>query len=45
MREKAEKEEASRVILEINRRIYNWFVDHIKVTDMKLGVFLKGKLR
>jgi hemerythrin len=45
MREKAEKEEAARAILDINRRIYNWFVEHIKVTDKKLGEFLKGKLR
>jgi hemerythrin len=45
MREKAEKEEAGGVILEINRRIYGWFVEHIKVTDKKLGDFLKGKMR
>lgn len=45
MREKAEKEEAGKVILEINRRIYNWFVEHIKVIDTKLGDFLKGKMR
>ena len=45
MREKAEKLEAAKVILEINRRIYGWFVEHIKVTDMKLGDFLKGKMR
>jgi hemerythrin len=45
MREKAEKEESGKAILEINRRIYSWFVEHIKVTDMKLGDFLKGKMR
>lgn len=45
MREKAEKQEAAEIILEINRRIYNWFIEHIKVTDTKLGGFLKGKLR
>jgi hemerythrin len=45
MKSMAEKEEAGSLILEINRRIYNWFVEHIKVTDTKLGDFLKGKLR
>lgn len=45
MKSKAEKEEAAKVVLEINRRIYSWFVEHIKVTDRKLGDFLKGKMR
>ena len=45
MREKAEHEESGEVVLEINRRIYSWFVEHIKVTDRKLGDFLKGKMR
>ncbi len=45
MRDKAEKEDPAKIILEINRRIYNWFVEHIKVTDTKLGGFLKSKIK
>jgi hemerythrin len=45
MRERAEHEEKPAKILELNHTIYNWFVEHIKVTDMKLGAFLKSKLK
>jgi hemerythrin len=45
MKEKAEEDAGAETINEINMKIYQWFLSHIKLTDAKLGNFLKGKMR
>jgi hemerythrin len=45
MRARAEKETKPGAVLALNHSIYSWFVEHIKVTDMKLGGFLKSKIK
>lgn len=45
MKEKAQQDASAQAVNEINLKIYHWFLNHIKMTDMKLGDFLKGKMR
>jgi len=45
MKEKALQDASADTVNGINSQIYQWFLNHIIKTDMKLGVFLKAKLR
>jgi hemerythrin len=43
-KEFGEKGEAIKLVIKVEKQMLDWLFNHIKETDKKLGVFLKGKV-